>query len=75
MLENGLLDEARAMQGKCQKTCAQAIGHKELARYLTAKLLLKNVHKSLRRKVADMQKGRLHGLKDGRALFLFLWIS
>lgn len=40
MLDNGLLDEARAMQGKYQATSAQAIGHKELARYLNGEASL-----------------------------------
>lgn len=75
MLENGLLDEARAMQGKCQKTCAQAIGHKELARYLNGEASLEECAQKLKQESRRYAKGRLHGLKDGRALFLFLWIS
>ncbi len=35
MLEAGLLDEAKAMYGKYQATSAQAIGHKELSKYLS----------------------------------------
>ena len=63
MLENGLLDEARAMQGKCQKTCAQAIGHKELARYLNGEASLEECAQKLKQESRRYAKRQITWFK------------
>ena len=63
MLENRLLDEARAMQGKCQKTCAQAIGHKELARYLNGEASLEECAQKLKQESRRYAKRQITWFK------------
>ena len=63
MLESGLLDEASAMQGKYQKTSAQAIGHKELARYLNGEASLEECIQKLKQESRRYAKRQITWFK------------
>ncbi|MBR5273553.1 MAG: tRNA (adenosine(37)-N6)-dimethylallyltransferase MiaA [Clostridia bacterium] len=48
MMENGLVDEARTMREKTEKTAAQAIGHKELEMYFRGEATLEQAAENLK---------------------------
>ena len=66
MLESGLLDEASAMQGKYQKTSAQAIGHKELARYLNGEASLEECIQKLKQESRRYAKRQITWFKKNK---------
>ena len=63
MLETGLLDEARSTFGKLSGGSAQAIGHKELHRYLSGELSLDEAVELLKRETCRYAKRQLTWFK------------
>lgn len=59
MLENGLLDEARATLGKTGKTARQAIGHKELEPYINGECDLDTAVENIKRETRRYAKRQL----------------
>ena len=63
MLEAGLLDEAKAMYGKYQATSAQAIGHKELSKYLSGEAELETCIEKLKQESRHYAKRQITWFK------------
>lgn len=63
MLESGLLDEAKSTFGKNIGGAAQAIGHKELHRYLSGELSLDEAIELLKRETCHYAKRQLTWFK------------
>lgn len=63
MLEAGLLDEAKAMYGKYQATSAQAIGHKELSKYLSGESELETCIEKLKQESRHYAKRQITWFK------------
>lgn len=63
MLENGLLEEARACRKKTHKTSAQAIGHKELLPYLDGDTALELCVDNLKKETRHYAKRQITWFK------------
>ena len=59
MLENGLLDEAKAVVGSAGKTARQAIGHKELVPYFDGDCTLDEAVENIKRETRRYAKRQL----------------
>lgn len=63
MLDNGLVDEARAMRDEAASTSAQAIGHKELYPYLDGQISLEAAADHLKQKTRNYAKRQITWFK------------
>ena len=59
MIENGLLDEAKKMLSRTATTAKQAIGHKELAPYLSGEISLDDATENIKRATRRYAKRQL----------------
>jgi tRNA dimethylallyltransferase len=72
MLQNGLVDEARDMLKRAEKTSAQAIGHKELQMYFDGTATLEQAADNLKMQTRRYAKRQLTWFRrDGRINWIY----